>query len=96
MNYRIIMKDNYNKSISLSCGTCGDTSFEFNKDKNFVKCKRCDREYQGGYDELVKINQDEINEKVKCMKQEVTQDLTNDLNQMLKNVLKGNKNIKFK
>ena len=34
------MKDNYNKSISLRCGSCGDTSFEFNEDKSWVKCKR--------------------------------------------------------
>jgi ribosomal protein S27E len=90
------MKENYNKSISLRCGSCGDTSFEFNEDKSWVKCKRCDREYHGGYDELVELNQGEINEQLSEMKKEVSQDLKKDLDKMLKDAFKGNKNIKFK
>ncbi len=90
------MKDNYNKSISLRCNTCGDSSFEFNEDKSWVKCKRCDREYHGGYDELVKFNQGEIDEQVSEMKKEVMQDIKKDFDKMLKNAFKGNKNIKFR
>ena len=90
------MKANYNKSISLKCDTCGDTSFDFNDDKSWVKCTRCNREYHGGYDELVELNQREINEQLSEMKEEVTQDLKKNLDKMLKDALKGNKNIKFK
>lgn len=90
------MKDNYNKSISLRCQTCGDTTFDFNEDKSWVKCKRCDREYLGGYDELVELNQGEINQQLDEMKKEVTQDLKKDLEKMLKDAFRGNKNIKFK
>jgi hypothetical protein len=90
------MKDNYNKSISLRCDTCGDTSFEYNEDKSWVKCKRCDREYHRGYDELVQLNQAAIDEQLNEMKKEVTQDLKKDIGKMFKDVFKGNKNIKFK
>ena len=58
--------------------------------------KRCDREYHGGYDELVELNQGEINEQLSEMKKEVSQDLKKDLDKMLKDAFKGNKNIKFK
>ena len=87
------MKDNYNKSISLICATCGDSSsFEFNEEKTWVRCTKCNREYNGGYDELVELNQSEINEQINNMKEEVTK----DLNKMFKDAFKGNKNIKFK
>lgn len=57
------MKNNYNKPISLRCITCGDSSsFEFNEDKTWVKCSKCNTEYNGGYDKLVELNQAEINE----------------------------------
>lgn len=90
------MKNNYNKSISLRCETCGNASFEFNENKSWVKCKRCDREYHGGYDELVKLNKEEIKEQLGEMKKEVTQDLKKGLDKMLKDTFRGNKNIKFK
>lgn len=91
------MKNNYNKSISLRCATCGDfSSFEFNEEKTWVKCTKCDREYNGGYDELVELNQSDINEQINNMKEEVTRDLNADLNKMFKDAFKGNKNIKFK
>lgn len=91
------MKNNYNKSISLRCATCGDSSsFEFNEEKTWVKCTKCDREYNGGYDELVELNQSDINEQINNMKEEVTRDLKADLNKMFKDAFKGNKNIKFK
>jgi len=91
------MKNNYNKSISLKCATCGDSSsFEFNEEKTWVKCTKCNTEYNGGYDELVELNQSDINEQINNMKDEVTKDLKEDLNKMFKDAFKGNKNIKFK
>lgn len=91
------MKDNYNKSISLKCITCGDSSsFEFNNEKTWVKCLKCNTEYNEGYDELVKLNQTEINDQINLMKEEVTNDLKSDIKNMFKNAFKGNNNIKFK
>jgi len=57
-----------NKKIvgNLICDTCGDDNhFETNEDKTYVKCCTCGREYFGGYNELVELNQKYINEKVK-------------------------------
>lgn len=90
------MKDKYKKSISLRCITCGDASLEFNEDESWVKCKRCGREYSGGYDELVTLNQSEISVQLNEMKEEVSKDLKKDMTKMLKDAFKGNKNIKFR
>lgn len=90
------MKDSYDKSIQLRCITCGDTSFEFNEEKTWVKCNRCGKEYLGGYDELVELNQENISRELENTKEEIAKDLKNDLNKMMKDAFKGNKNIKFK
>jgi ribosomal protein S27E len=90
------MKDNYDKSIQLKCVTCGDSDFEFNEEKTWVKCNRCGREYLGGYDELVELNQENINRELDETKKEITKDLKNDITKMFKDAFKGNKNIKFK
>lgn len=91
------MKKDYNKTIQLRCVTCGDdSSFDFNEDKTYVKCTRCNREYFGGYDELVELNQEAINNEIEEVKKEVFEDLKADVNKMFKDAFKGNKSIKFK
>jgi len=90
------MKDSYNKNIQLRCISCGDTDFEFNDDKTWIKCNRCGKEYQGGYDELVELNQENINQELEDTKNEITKDLKDDITQMFRDAFKGNKNIKFK
>lgn len=90
------MRKEYKKSVTLKCATCGDTNFEFNENKTWLKCKRCEREYNGGYDELVNLNQAEIGEELEKTKKEVTADLKKDFEKMLKDAFKGNKNLKFK
>ena len=90
------MKDNYNKSIQLRCITCGDTDFEFNDNKSWIKCNRCGKEYNGGYDELVELNQENINQEIEKTKEEVGNDLQKEMTDMFKKAFKGNKNIKFK
>ena len=90
------MKSSYDKSIQLRCITCGDTDFEFNEDKSWVKCNRCGKEYLGGYDELVELNKETINQELDKTKEEIGKDLQKEMNEMLKKAFKGNKNIKFK
>lgn len=90
------MKDNYNKSIKLRCITCGDTDFDFNDDKSWIKCNRCGKEYNGGYDELVELNQENINQELEKTKEEIGKDLQKEMTDMFKKAFKGNKNIKFK
>jgi ribosomal protein L37AE/L43A len=90
------MKDSYNKNIQLQCITCGDTEFEFNEDKSWVKCNRCGKEYLGGYNELVDLNQGIINQELEETKEELLKDAKKDIIDTIKNAFKGNKNIKFK
>ncbi len=90
------MKDNYNKSIHLKCINCGDTDFEFNDDKSWIKCNRCGKEYNGGYEELVVLNQENINQELEKTKEEVGKDLQKEISDMFKKAFKENRNIKFK
>ena len=91
------MKDDYHKDIALRCATCGSSSdFEFNDDKTYVKCTKCNREYNGGYDELVELNKTHIQEEMDELKAEVKKDAENYLRDSLKKALKGNKFIKLK
>ena len=91
------MKDSYNRQIPLRCATCGSSSdFEFNDDKSYVKCTKCNREYFGGYDELVELNQAIIQDEIDAMKAEVKQDAEKYIRESLKKAFKGNKYIKFK
>jgi DNA-directed RNA polymerase subunit RPC12/RpoP len=86
------MKEDYNRSIKLRCITCGDdSSFESNEDKTYIKCIRCGREYLGGYDEVVELNQELIDQELEDVKREVVADLKRDFNKSLKDVFKGNK-----
>lgn len=91
------MKKDYSKNIHLRCVVCGsDSDFEYNEDKTFVKCIKCNREYLGGYDELVELNKGLIDEELEQTKEEISCDIRNDLTIMLKNAFKGNKYIKIK
>lgn len=91
------MKDNYHRNIELRCATCGSSSdFEYNDDKSYVKCTKCNREYFGGYVELVELNQANIQDEMDAMKAEVKKDAEKYLRESLKKAFKGNKYIKFK
>lgn len=82
------MKDKYEKSVTLRCITCGDTSFDSNHDNSWMKCNKCNREYHGGYDELVEHNKEEINEQLSKMKNEVNKDIKKELERILRNTFK--------
>lgn len=85
------MKDDYHKYIALRCATCGSCSdFEFNDDKTYIKCTKCNREYHGGYDELVELNKAHIQEEMEELKDEVKQDVEKYLHDSLKKAFKGN------
>lgn len=91
------MKESYDRQIPLRCVVCGSTdSFEYNETKTFIKCKKCNKEYPGGYDELVELNQANIQDEMDAMKAEVKLDAEKYLRESLKKAFKGNKYIKFK
>lgn len=90
------MKNDYSKSITLRCITCGGEDFEFNEDKSYIKCNLCNREYFGGFDELIELNEESITEGVGAFKAEVTSDIEKDITDMFKKAFSGNKFIKIK
>lgn len=91
------MKNKYSKSIQLRCVVCGSADdFEFNEDQTYIKCTKCNREYLGGYDELVELNKSLIDEEVEQTKGEIIQEVQDELTAMLKKAFKGNKHFKIK
>lgn len=79
------MKQNYNKHIKLICATCGSSDFfDKNEKTGVITCKKCNRVYNGGYDEIVELNEKNISSEVESMKKEVEQDIIKDLNNMFK------------
>ncbi|MBN2394936.1 MAG: hypothetical protein JXC36_00550 [Candidatus Atribacteria bacterium] len=90
------MKPSYDKKVTMRCPTCGDSHFEYNEDKTWIKCIRCGREFKNGADELIEFNQSIINTEQDETKLEVLKDLKKDLSNSIKKSLKGNKYLKFK
>lgn len=91
------MKKDYSKSIQLRCVVCGsDSDFEYNENKSYIKCHKCNREYLGGYDELVELNRALIDVELEHTKEEIACDVKDELNAMLKKAFKGSKYFKIK
>lgn len=84
-----MMKSNYSKSIRLRCIVCGsDSDFEYNEERTYIKCTRCNKEYFGGYDELVELNQEMIANNLEDLKIEVAEDLKKELSSSIRRALK--------
>ena len=90
------MKENYNRDILLKCIVCGDTDLDYVKNESCVKCNRCGKEYPGGYDELVQLNQLYIEEQIEIMKTEIEKDTQKELDDAFKKVFKNSKYFKIK
>lgn len=90
------MKDHYNINVSLLCITCGGGQFDYNEDKTYVKCQTCNREYLKGYDELVELNEQQINEATEELGNEIAKDAMNDITKSFKKAFKNSKIFKIK
>ena len=55
------MKKNYDFSVTLRCPVCGSTDIQVSEDKTYGKCNKCNKEFFGGYDELVELNDNLLN-----------------------------------
>lgn len=79
----------YSRNIKLRCVVCGDTeSFSMDDTNQTIICERCGREYFGGKDELIALNQQFINEEVEEITAEVQKDVQNEINKMIKSIFK--------
>lgn len=90
------MKKNYSFSVTLRCPVCGSTDIVLSDDKSHGKCTMCNKEFPGGYDELVELNQATIDAAVENKKVEIAKDVEKELHDRLKEVFKGSRNIKIK
>lgn len=78
-----MLKKNYNLNVSLQCATCGSTcSFVTDEKTGGITCKRCNRVYYGGYDELVNLNQKRIADEVDDVKKEGEKDNQKEMNKI--------------
>lgn len=74
------MKDNYNKTIRLQCAICGSEDFfETNMQTGVITCIKCNHVYNGGYDELVELNQKRIDNELGLIEEEIQKDLSKDI-----------------
>lgn len=78
------MKKYYERK--LRCVTCAGEDFEFNKDKSYIKCTTCGREYFGGCDELVEYNQDVQEEVIRQVQEEVKKVIESEFQRTFKNI----------
>ena len=77
------MKKDYSRSVSMQCGTCAGTEFEFDEDGGPIRCTGCDRVY-ATKDELIAENGTRIEGQIEQMGSEVLKDVTKDLSKMFK------------
>lgn len=91
-------EDKYTRAVTLLCPTCGSTQFSpvavDNIESELQQCASCGREITR--EELVRENSENIDEHVKEIGKEVTDDLALELKRQLAAAFKGNKFIKVK
>lgn len=79
------MKKNYSKEISLICPTCGGSgTFEMDEQTRAIKCKKCNRIFYGGYDELVELNQQRIGDEIDSTTKEISKDFQKEFVKIFK------------
>ena len=76
------MKNEYSRSVSMQCSTCGGTDFEFEDSDGPVRCTGCDRTYDR--QELIRENGERIDPHIDEMKSEIMSDVRKDLSKMFK------------
>lgn len=81
------LKDDYSRSIALHCMTCGATyAFETDEKTGYITCRKCNRVYRGGEEELVRLNEALIADEQEQLVEEVTKDIEKELQKMFKNI----------
>lgn len=76
------MKEDYLKSVSLMCATCGGKDFEFDDDEGPVRCVGCNRAY--ARDELIRENDENIGLELDEIKSKIVSGIEKDFAKMFK------------
>lgn len=80
------LKTDYSRSIALRCMTCGATyAFETDETTHYVTCRKCNRVYRGGEEELIRLNEAFIEDEKELLIEEVQKDVENEFQKMFKN-----------
>lgn len=81
------MRDEYSKQIALRCMTCGATyAFETDEKKGYITCRKCNRVYRGGKEELISLNEALLEEEQEQLIDEVRNDVEKEFQKMFKNI----------
>lgn len=86
--------NDYDRSISLLCSTCGNAEFNYDGDQGPVTCGSCGRVFTR--EELIKENGAIIEGELHQMKSEIVKDVRREFRDAMKNAFKGSEHIKFK
>lgn len=81
------LKNDYSRSIALRCMTCGASyAFETDEKTRYVTCRKCNRVYRGGEEELIRLNEALIEDEKVLLIEEVQKDIEKEFQKMLKNI----------
>ena len=81
------LKEDYSRSIDLRCMTCGATyAFETDEKTGFVTCRKCNRVYRGGKEELIHLNEALIYDEQEQLVEDITKDIEKNLQKIFKNI----------
>ena len=79
------LKDEYGKTISLRCMTCGASyAFEVDDLSGYVTCHKCNRLYYGGEEELIVLNQALIEDEQELLVEELQNDVAKEFMKIFK------------
>lgn len=79
------LKDEYGKTISLRCITCGASyAFEVDDLSGYVVCHKCNRVYYGGEEELIDLNKALIEDEQELLVEELQNDVAKEFMKIFK------------
>lgn len=81
------LKDNYYRTVSLRCMTCGATyAFKTDEKTGYITCLKCNRIYRGGEDELAALNEALIEEEQNMLIEEVQKDIEKEIDNIFRSL----------
>lgn len=80
------LNNEYSRPVALRCMTCGASyAFETDEKTGFVTCRKCNRLYRGGEEELIRLNESLIEDEKEQLMEEVQKDVEKEFQKMFKN-----------
>lgn len=81
------LKSEYSRNVALRCMTCGASfAFETDEKTRYVTCRKCNRVYRGGKEELIELNKVLIEDEKNLLVEEVRQDVEKAFKKLFKNI----------